>query len=275
MEEQKEKKHNQPVIPPRLQVLLSETSQAVVLCRKKAQQVGTFGWDRNTDKITPGQWLKGRIYFENCDLSPDGNYFIYHAMGKGSWKTWTAVSKVPYLKALDFYMSSCSFGGGLFLSNNSYWLDAPSDRDLEHKHSLLKVVKECPYKEKIENYHFRLKRNGWSEVDEELAKDIQLGYKILQKEMGLNWVLYSDSCWVNNPPPGTLRRHEKYHLINTQNGNECDCSDWEWADLDGKRIVWTAQGKLFAAKLNNQGLTQLKVLHDFNNEEFVAVAAPY
>ena len=51
--------------------------------------------------------------------------------------------------------------------------------------------------------------------------------------------------------------------------------EWEWADLVDGRLVWAAEGKLFAARLGRGKLLAEKVLHDFNGMKFEAIAAPY
>ena len=68
----------------------------------------------------------GRIYERRSDLPPDGKHFIYFAMN-GRWDSetkgaWTAISRVPYLKATDlFAKGDCWHGGGLFLSGREFW----------------------------------------------------------------------------------------------------------------------------------------------------------
>lgn len=54
-----------------------------------------------------------------------------------------------------------------------------------------------------------------------------------------------------------------------------DHSNWEWADLDGKRLVWTNAGRLHAAHLKKSGLVNEEVLRDFNDMTFTPLAAPY
>ena len=51
--------------------------------------------------------------------------------------------------------------------------------------------------------------------------------------------------------------------------------DWEWADMDRSRLVWAAQGQICAGRLNDHGLTDEKMLHDFNDMHFEAIKAPY
>ena len=54
-----------------------------------------------------------------------------------------------------------------------------------------------------------------------------------------------------------------------------DLPDWEWADIDGKRLVWVAAGVLHAAQLTVEGLERETVLFDFNPLVFEQLKAPY
>jgi hypothetical protein len=54
-----------------------------------------------------------------------------------------------------------------------------------------------------------------------------------------------------------------------------DHPEWEWADLDRKRLVWVSKGVLYTAKVHGKGLGDVKALHDFNDMTFEAIAAPY
>src|SRR5437762_11282439 len=116
-------------VEPRIHVLLSRDGHTgVVIRRGPSKRVCTIGWDRRQDTFVLGQWLRGRIYERRCDVSPDGNYMIYFAMNalwdseaKGAW---TAVSRAPYLKAIALWpKGDCWNGGGLFISNDRYWLN--------------------------------------------------------------------------------------------------------------------------------------------------------
>ena len=92
----------------RLHVLLARDALlGVVIRRGPTKQVCTLLWNRETDEFKLGQWLKGRIYEQRSDLSPDGRHLIYCAMN-GKWNkegspVWTALSRTPFLKAVVFY----------------------------------------------------------------------------------------------------------------------------------------------------------------------------
>jgi hypothetical protein len=53
------------------------------------------------------------------------------------------------------------------------------------------------------------------------------------------------------------------------------CPKWEWADLDGKTLVWAEAGFLFRAPISSDGLGPSRTIHDFNDMKFEARAAPY
>src|SRR5262245_33339602 len=94
--------------PARIHVLLaSDAPIGLVIRRGPSKYAATLLWDRRHDNFRLDQWLKGYIYERRSDLSPDGKYFIYFAMN-GKWHSeakgaWTAISYVPYLKALAIF----------------------------------------------------------------------------------------------------------------------------------------------------------------------------
>ena len=59
--------------------------------------------------------------------------------------------------------------------------------------------------------------------------------------------------------------------IHTPSGKTINHPEWEWADLGGTRLDWVSQGLLYAAALDDTGLTNAKTLHDFNDMPFEAI----
>ncbi len=104
--------------PPRLFVIMAARAQvAVVLRRGPASWVRLVLWDTKRDLFTPGSWFRGRIYEEKCDLSPDGELFVYAALqgrrlGSGYSHAWTALSRPPWLHALVLWPMHTTYGGG-------------------------------------------------------------------------------------------------------------------------------------------------------------------
>ena len=50
---------------------------------------------------------------------------------------------------------------------------------------------------------------------------------------------------------------------------------WEWAEIDGSRLVWAEGGALKSGTVDESGLRNAKLLADFNAMQFEAIAAPY
>jgi hypothetical protein len=118
-------------------VLLARQAKIGVILRR-----GPTDWWRVTllntkrDTFEGGQWLRGRLYPEKCDLSPNGKLLIYFC---GKWKprnidagygeTWTAVSRPPYLTALTLWPIGHTGGGsGVFIDDQTVSVGASSPR---------------------------------------------------------------------------------------------------------------------------------------------------
>ena len=90
----------------------------MILRRGPSKSVALIAWDTHRDTFEVGQWLRGRIFERRCDLSPSGVKLVYFAASwRGPFRTWTAVSRPPWLTALALWPNSGTYGGGgLFLS---------------------------------------------------------------------------------------------------------------------------------------------------------------
>ncbi|KIC11896.1 hypothetical protein RA19_04495 [Leisingera sp. ANG-M1] len=104
-----------------------ENSSAAVLYRAKNSLYRLIAWDTDGDKFVPGQWVKTRVFETACALSPDGKYFIYSAMHRGTPDVFTALSIAPYFTALEFRT------GLLDLEAGGYFLDPET---LTFRHSM-------------------------------------------------------------------------------------------------------------------------------------------
>ncbi|HEX6639267.1 MAG TPA: hypothetical protein VF033_16550 [Steroidobacteraceae bacterium] len=66
-------------------------TRVVLIRRGPSKRVLLLTWDTVRHEFLAGQWFKGRIYEERCDLSPSGEKFIYLAANqKGPLYSWTA-----------------------------------------------------------------------------------------------------------------------------------------------------------------------------------------
>lgn len=105
-------------VPPRLFVICArDVDIAAVILRGPSAWAHLIKWDMAHDTFEHGAWLKGRIYAEKCDLSPDGNLLVYFVHDGKAFDTsythaWTGVSRLPWLTALGLWPNGTTYGGG-------------------------------------------------------------------------------------------------------------------------------------------------------------------
>ena len=105
-------------VAPRLFVIFAkEAHEAVIFARGPSSWFHVIRWDTKNDRFYPGAWIKGRIYPERCDLSPDGElllYFIHQGRKLGTSYTdaWTAISRSPWVDVIGLWPQGTTYGGG-------------------------------------------------------------------------------------------------------------------------------------------------------------------
>jgi hypothetical protein len=227
--------------------------------------------------------MKGRIYERRSDISPDGRYFIYFAMN-GKWDSetkgaWTAISKMPYLKALVLLgKGDCWHGGGLFTTDTEYWLnDGYGHTILLHDSCLTRDSGFQPIDyfggECLNVYYRRLMRDGWSM--QAAVPGTQDQPTVFEKALGSNLSLRKLCYTELGAPPGKGCYYDRHVIHRTDGEDVWKFPRWEWADKDGDRIVWAEDGKLFAARFEETGLKDQRLLRDFNGMTFENIEAPY
>lgn len=269
----------------RLHVLLARDQPlGLILRRGPSNSVATLLWNRKKDQFQLGQWLRGRIYERRSDLSSDGRHFLYFAMN-GKWNTesrgsWTAISRAPYLKALSFLpKGDCWHGGGLWTGVNRYWLnDGGGHQTLWSTSRLHRDLHWQPAEDYGSEctgvYYPRLIRDGWTL---KAAVDVSRTSEqvIFEKPCAHGWVLRKIAHAESGAPPGKGCYWDEHALLHPASGAAIAYPDWEWAELDGSRLVWAALGQLATGRLTQQGLMETRTLIDLNDLVFEARAAPY
>lgn len=267
--------------PARLHVLLARDAQVgLVIRRGPSNSVGSILWNRARDTFKVGQWLRGRIYERRCDLSPDGKHFIYFAMN-GRWKSetkgaWTAISRVPFLKAIDlFAKGDCWHGGGLFLSEREFWLnDGHGHVELKRSSRLRRNPDGGPQEyfgeECLTVYYHRLQRDGWRRRTMEYQ-----GATLFEKKLPKSWVLRKLAFAELEHPAGRGCYWDAHELWQASTDTTLVFPGWEWADYVDGRLVFAVDGQLRTARLGRGKIHGEKLLYDFNGLKFQALTAPY
>jgi hypothetical protein len=267
--------------PARLHILLARGAKVgLVIRRGPSKSVCTVLWNRERNTFKLGQWMRGRIYERRSDLSPDGKHFIYFAMN-GRWESeakgaWTAISRVPYLKAIDlFAKGDCWHGGGLFLSNREFWLNDGHGHTELKKSSQLRRNRDGHPKdyfggECLTIYYNRLQRDGWVMGDQGFQEAT-----VFKKKLPKGWLLQKFAFSDLDAPTGRGVYWDAHELRQESTNTVLVFPEWEWADYVDGRLVFAVEGQLRSAQLGRGKLSGEKLLHDFNDMKFEAITAPY
>lgn len=124
-------------------------------------------------------------------------------------------------------------------------------------------------------YYPRLMRGGWQLIHMEPRTSWTPKTDIFDKPLDYDWTLRKLVRAGCNDPPGKSCYWDTRQLIHPVSKTTIVFDDWEWAERDGDRLVWTTAGKLFAREISAQGLDNEVELHDFNEMRFETITAPY
>jgi hypothetical protein len=200
------------VPPPRLFVIMArEAPVAVVLRRGPASWAQLTLWNTESDLFTPGAWLRGRIYEDECDLSPDGQLFVYAALqgrrlGTSYTHSWTAVSRPPWLHALVLWPMGTTYGGGgRFVENRRLVLRWTGESHPEHPlHGIEVVPGEAPHHRSTDE----VEGAQWSGRDQRHRLAFALDGRIFGRSGGVDVELadFTGQRPDPQPPPGWATR---------------------------------------------------------------------
>lgn len=274
------------VSPARLHILIARDAPiGLVIRRGPAKQVATFSWDLRNDQVAPGQWMAGRIYERRCDLSPDGQHWIYFAMngrwGSESKGSWTAVASTPWLKAKVFLpKGDCWQGGGLFLDNHTYWVNggpchSPSEAGLRG------ISEDTNYRppewyggECLTGYYNRLQRDGWLLTSLQSRRHPHL-LTVFEKQLCKGWTLQKICRMRTGREQGKAVYFDEHTMVSDE-GELLRFSAWEWAEWVAGHLVYAEAGGLYRRPiLSAKRIGESCLIHDFNHYRFEARTSPY
>jgi hypothetical protein len=269
----------QPRTTARLHILRAQMAPvAVVIRRKPSKCCHIMSWNTERDALIHGSWFRGRIYAERCDLSWDGRWMVYFAMGSKG-ETWNGICEPPWLRTrADVPHDGTWAGGGYFVSermlrSNDVWY---SER------SLAEFSKQGGFPFRIEAMKsggevfpilgYRLERDGWRR-EGEFGKDM---------EISLKHTTYASLCvddpgwsWQPTPDHPVLRMFYRGYLVNGYTfefqleGSGILDPHVEWATWDAKGDLLTSR-KGVISRYTLEGLAKAKpeFREDLNDLEF-------
>ena len=123
-------------------------------------------------------------------------------------------------------------------------------------------------------YYPRLIRDGWK-VNDRLEGSEAERVIVFEKQIDRDWTLCKIAHAQTGSAEGKGCYWDEHRIVNPNLGIQLDYPDWEWADIDGHRLVWAAGGKLISGTMGSRGLVCETELHDFNPMKFQPIRAPY
>jgi hypothetical protein len=125
-------------------------------------------------------------------------------------------------------------------------------------------------------YYLRLQRDGWKLLERKVIRKWHV-VNIFENPIDNYWKLrkiaHSTSEFPH--PLGKGCYYDEHQLLNTKTDETVDYADWEWAEVDGERLVWATKGKIFSGRVTQSKFEVQKELYDFNNMCFEPIKAPY
>lgn len=269
----------------RIHLVLARTAPVIAVFRRgPSKQVALLSWSIDTDAITLGQWLKGRIYARRADLSPDGRHLIYFAANhrpSGPYGgSWTAVSRMPFLTALHVYgWGHCWNGGGLFVNDRDYWLNggAPGEPDAQVPCGLRRVMTPpggvTPHMgEDAVTYFPQLMRDGWTAQGNQARNGAQVF--LFRKPICPGWTL--EKTFHAGVRVGRWGEcYSETHRLIGPDGQDIDMPDAETADTVGGDIFYAAHGCLFRQGFPAGDPGEARLIADLNDMTFTPATADY
>jgi hypothetical protein len=262
-------------------LLARHASVGVIIRRGPTEWWRITRWDTLRDRFEGGQWFRGRMYPEKCDLSPDGKLFIYFAgkyrprdVASGYHATWTAVSRPPYLTALALWPIGDTWGGqGVFLDDRTVLVatSAPSfgaKHHPDHPPGPLRVVEHLvlkngdPRSDAVPCW-----KSGWREVR---APGAATRLSELRKESG--GLTLGQEVPSDHSRPS--RRRSLYTLYQ-ENGDPVALFEAHWADWDQRgRLVAAVGGRVMTGTLSKNKKLAWRQLAAMNEEQPRRMEAP-
>jgi len=120
-------------------------------------------WNTETDDIEHGSWFRGKLYPMRSDVSFDGTWMVYLAMGT-SGETWSGLCKVPWLKTIRHSPNRGTwFGGGYWSDKRTLCTNGWTEekRDVKTKLPFKLLPLSTCYGEDEGVLYPRLERDGW------------------------------------------------------------------------------------------------------------------
>jgi hypothetical protein len=157
--------------PARIHLLPAKEAPVVVVIRRKPSRLfHVIRINTETGSYEQGAWFTGKLYAMRCDVSFDGNWFVYLALGaKG--QTWNGISMLPRLACVaESENLGTWFGGGYWSSRKVLRLNGRAITKGKVPFQIEPMASEYG-SEDLGVVYPRLERDGWRRCGDNWGKD--------------------------------------------------------------------------------------------------------
>jgi hypothetical protein len=238
-----------------------------------------------------GQWFRGRIYERRCDLSPSGDKFIYFAAKwRTPFRTWTAISRAPFLTALALWPKGDAWGGGgLFDSEDTIELNhrrgemkLADDMTLPAHISVSALGSHAGHGEDDPIHSLRLQRDGWVLKHPARMRAPDWNARLAwQFDEPAIWTKPHGSYSIQSILLGIKERNGPWYVLEHRitNSNDevvMDLGRSDWADWSQSgEILFAKDSCLYRVKIGKRsGPTMARLLINLADLEFERLPPP-
>jgi hypothetical protein len=240
---------------PRIFCIPASSAPVVAVIRRGPSSWMHVGrWDVAAPAYEPGAWLRGMIYPQRCDLSPDGRWFAYFAMKQSAeWDlgpTYLAISHLPWLTALAAWGIGSTWTRGMRFVEDATVpeVDAPDLGELGPVFERFGLRMSRADSFAVE------RRRGWTETADTPSRatddawDEQRGDLIVMEKPrpgsdGSERLRVRGSYAAIRELPG-VRTDVRYEVQRDDDIVALDAVQWADWDAEGRLLVATQDGRL-------------------------------
>lgn len=240
-------------IGPRLFGIPATEAPIVAVIRRGPSAWSHVGlWDVDAGRFESGSWLRGHIYPQRCDISPDGRWLSYFTLASSAdWAagaTYIAISRLPWLHALAAWGTGGTWTqGARFTADRSSWPAEPDHGEVSALRRRYGLAFNGAASYAVE------RRRGWTETDDSPSRDADDAWDV-RRALSLR---------MQKPQPGTPDRklavRGNFAAFRAGPASFADAAysieyaagatpllDVQWADwsADGRLLVATTGGQL-------------------------------
>jgi hypothetical protein len=249
------------VTPPRIFGIPAADAPVIAVLRRGPSDWFHVGrWDIEHAAYEPGAWVRGTIYPQRCDLSPDGRFLCYFMLiGGADWSagtTFIAISKLPWVHALAAWGTAGTWTRGAhFVDSGAAAVEAPDEGVIDATQLRYGLATTIPATFAVE------RRRGWEETTDTPARSDD---DLWDERRADRVTMRKPRPGRADAPPVELRVRGRYAAfrqgpignepVETQyalarGADESPLGDVHWAE-------WDAQGRLLVA--TKSGLLQVR-----------------